>query len=502
MNDIELIRQWRNSPIAFIRDVWGFTPQPLLPEYEERIKTCDLGEVTVEWFVLKTRQEVYQEKLITWQQFLIVLAVERAVQKTGKARITVESGHGTGKSATLSMLILWFLFCFYNAQIPCTAPTSDQLFDVLWKEISIWLGRMPKEIKDKYEWQSSYVRIVESPETWFARAKTARREAPEALAGMHGDHVMFVIDEASGVPEEIFNTAEGALTSENILVVMISNHTRIVGYFHESHKSDKENWQCLSFDSEESPIVDKKFVARIEEKHGRDSDEFCIRVSGKAPREEAMDDKGWVPLLNESDIRETTDDSFLGYVRLGIDPAGEGKDKAAWAVRDQFKARIVHTEQKSTAKGIAHKSLTLMTEYNVDHPSTYLDNFGEGANVGMEMAALTRQGIQAINVGDEAQDRETYENRRAEAFWRLRMWLRTGGEIFIDKELKDELLSIRYRRNPSGKIQIMGKVEMKREGLKSPNKADALALTFLDEWTDKIDNRPLIRDTSAGRLGE
>lgn len=482
MDDVELIRQWQISPLAFIKDVWGLTPQPLQPEYREKIKTAPLESVTVEWFVPLTRKELVDGKHITWQQFLVALAVERAVQKTGKPRISVESGHGTGKSAILAMLILWYLFCFLNAQVPCTAPTSDQLFDVLWKEISIWMSRMPKPIKDKYEWQSAYVRITESPETWFARAKTARREAPEALAGMHGDHVMFVIDEASGVPEEIYNTAEGALTSENILVLMISNHTRIVGYFHESHRSDKANWQTLSFDSRESPIVDHSFIQRITDKHGEDSDEFRIRVAGKAPREEAMDDKGWVPLLNEADIRTTTNDSFVGPVRMGVDAAGEGKDKASWCVRDQFKGRIVHTEKKSTPKSMAQKTITLLTEFGVHGSNTWLDNFGEGANVGMEIALITRDGINPINVGDEPDDKEMFANKRAEAFWRLRMWLRTGGEIFIDKELKDELLSLRYKRDLQGRIQIMGKVEMKREGLKSPDKADSLMLTFISEW--------------------
>ena len=108
------------------------------------------------------------------------------------------------------------------------------MYDVLWKELVKWLKLMPEQIQGLYEWSNTYIRVKERPETWFARAKTARKEAPEALAGVHGDYVMFVIDEASGVPEEIFNTAEGALTSSDILVIMISNPTRLIGYFYEA----------------------------------------------------------------------------------------------------------------------------------------------------------------------------------------------------------------------------------------------------------------------------
>jgi hypothetical protein len=183
------------------------------------------------------------------------------------------------------------------------------MYDVLWKEIAKWLNCMPEPIQKKFEWSTSYVRVTEKPETWFARAKTARKETPEALAGVHGDYVMFLIDEASGVPEEVYNVAEGALTGENVLVVMISNPTRTTGYFYESHRPNNKLWHGLHFNSLDSPIVDNEFVQRIKEKHGDDSDEYRIRVMGDFPRIEGLDDRGYSPLFVEADLKEaeTTD---------------------------------------------------------------------------------------------------------------------------------------------------------------------------------------------------
>lgn len=97
-------------------------------------------------------------------------------------RISIRAGHGIGKSTAFAWLIIWFLFSFYNAQVPCTAPTSDQMHDVLWKEVKKWLDIMPDDFSRLFDWSNGYIRIVESPETWFARAKTARKESPEALA--------------------------------------------------------------------------------------------------------------------------------------------------------------------------------------------------------------------------------------------------------------------------------------------------------------------------------
>ena len=196
MNDEikSLLKIWQISPKAFIEDVWKLTVQ-------------------------RDNTKFVKGKNITWQQDDILEAIEKAVNNKALKRIAVKSGHGIGKSTTLAWIILWFLFTHPDAQIPCTAPTENQMYDVLWKEISKWLKLMPQEIQEMYEWSNTYIRIRERPETWFARAKTARKEAPEALAGVHGDWVLFVIDEASGVPEEIFNTAEGALTNKDILVI-------------------------------------------------------------------------------------------------------------------------------------------------------------------------------------------------------------------------------------------------------------------------------------------
>jgi len=413
---------------------------------------------------------------------LILLAVERAIQKTTKPRISVESGHGIGKSSTLSWLMLWYLFCYKNAQIPCTAPTAPLMKDILWKEVALWLGRMPNKASDKYEWSNEYVRIAESPETWFARARTGKKENPEALAGMHADYMLYLVDEASGVAEAVFNTGEGALTGEHFIFVMISNHTRNVGYFHDSHKSDKKNWQTLSFDSRDSPIVEDGYVERIRDKHGEDSDEFRIRVMGKGPKEGAIDDEGYVQLFKEADINEAVSKEFIGKKRMGVDPAGQGSDTAEWVVRDEFKARIVATEKKSTPKTIAQKTLTLMHAYKIKPEEVFVDNFGVGADAIQEIALVGKK-VVGVNVGHQPIDKDEkklYLNLRAKAFMAVKKWFRSGGEV-VNKPEWMELLTIFFRRELTDKISIMGKKKMKKKGYSSPNKADALMLTFVQD---------------------
>ena len=163
----------------------------------------------------------------------------------------------------MAMLILRFLFCFMDSQVPCTAPTKTQMYDVLWKEIAIWLDRMPDEFQALYERSRDYVRMVERKDVWFARARTADKENPEAIAGIHAEHVMIMADEASGVCDEVFEVAKGALTNKNVLFIMISNPTRISGYFYRSHNVLKDSFKTFAFSCVESPIVDYGFVEEI-----------------------------------------------------------------------------------------------------------------------------------------------------------------------------------------------------------------------------------------------
>lgn len=453
----ERLQQYKTDPFAFVQDMWGLTQQA------------------------GTKRDGFIEgRSLTWQQVKIFESVKNAMLDNAPRRIVIRSGHGIGKSSTMAMLILWFLFSFYDSQVGCTAPTSDQMYDVLWKEISKWLSKMPDPVKGIYEWSTSHIRIRERPETWFARAKTARKENPEALAGLHGEHVLLIVDEASGVPEEIYRTAEGSLTNRNILVIMISNPTRLTGYFYDAFNKDKPNWQCLAFSSMDSPIVDTQYVDRIRDKYGADSDEYRVRVLGEFPKAEMVDDKGYVPLITEADLHYTSNREIVGIPYMGIDPSGEGNDKTVWVVRDMVKAFVAGREDISSPMSIAQKTLTIMREFNIDPSRIYLDNFGAGANVAMHlMEAGVR--INPVNVGHEAADKVQYLNKRAECYWRLREWLRTGQEL-VSNDAWDQLLGIRYRSNLKGQLQIMPKDQMKKDyGLASPDVADALSLTFWEE---------------------
>ena len=214
---------------------------------------------------------------------------------------------------------------------------------------------------------------------------------------------------------------------------------------------------------------------------------FNILYENVFPAADMINDKGYVPLINESDLIIIPPQDFVGKLRMGIDPAGEGNDETIWVVRDRFKARVVGREAISKPSGIAAKTMTLMTLLKIPQEEIDVDAFGEGFKTVHE---LSKEGIivNAHNVGDpceDIEDEEIYLNKRAMAYWALREWLKKGC-MLMDGGDWAELLDIMFKAQARRKIQIIGKAELLKNGIVSPNTADALMLTFIRKESDYL----------------
>lgn len=463
----QTIGKCQESPIFFIECCWGLTPQILICDKEHK------------HIFLSCYSEFQKDKNITWQQAEVLRALEDAVANNGSRRISVASGNNIGKSCLAAWCILWFLLTNKQAQVSVTSPSQSQLYDVLWKEAKLWLDKMTPGLRAFYDWSQTHIRMLPSPNTWFARAATARKETPEAFSGIHGESVFLIAEEASGIDDVIYTTAEGTLASPNSLVLLISNPLRTEGYFYETFTKNNKYWRNFNFSSAESPIVPESFI-EIKAADGIDSDAYKIFVLGQFPDVMGIDEQGWLPLFHPNEIRQVPDDGKLLSARMGVDPAGEGSNESIWVARDQFRAKIVSVEKFSSDKSVAERTITLMGHYGTNESNVIIDNFGRGANVSQEIALAEQHfKISAVNVGGPSSDPKSYLNLRAEAYLRLRDWIRSGGELVRNEKWK-QLLDIRYKRNLSGKYQIISKLELQKRGIKSPDAADALALTFVD----------------------
>lgn len=482
----------------FIEKMWGLIPQPIKPEFEDFVKLCiDTGQYT------KVKKDHFQRFIkfehITWQQFLILSAYQRALDKKDKKEISTVSGHGIGKSASLAWIIFHFLFAYEDSNIACTAPSADQMFDVLWKEASKWHGRMKlKNIKNWFEITSDKITVCGREKQWWAKAKTASKDKPEALSGVHSDDVLFLVDEASAVADIIYENGLGSLTNENYVFIMISNGTKDNGLFYRSHNDEDESslYQHLQFSSEDSPVVDPGFCAKILKKAGgdRDDDLYRVRVRGLFPKQGSIENKNYFRLVKTSYLNEVDDEQFYEWdpekTVLGIDPSGKGKDRTTWVLRDNFRAKLIGTEKISNELSIARKTFSFLSFYNIIGCPIVIDNFGKGANVGLKIIEVSGMAnfaefIYGVNVGDKlTHPRLKYKfyNLRAYYFDLMNEWLIWGGEVVKDKIFREEIPSLLYTYDENEIIRMIPKrlfrTDKDFKQLKSPNAWDALMLTF------------------------
>ena len=182
---------------------------------------------------------------------------------------TVRSGHGVGKSAVEAWVVIWFICTHPFPKIPCTAPTQHQLFDILWAEVSKWI-RNNRALRNELIWTKEKLYMRGYPEEWFAVARTASK--PDALQGFHAEHLLYIIDEASGVDDKIFEPVLGALSTPGARLLMCGNPTQLSGFFYESHNKNRASYSTFHIDGRNSGRVRQDYVDMIIRMYGEDSD--------------------------------------------------------------------------------------------------------------------------------------------------------------------------------------------------------------------------------------
>jgi hypothetical protein len=435
---IEFIKLYRNDPVKFVKEVLGVEPDE-------------------------------------WQQdFLTAVA-------TGERKISIRSGHGVGKSTTASWAMLWFLLTRYPVKVVVTAPTSAQLYDALFAELKRWVKELPKPVQELLDVKQERIELKASATEAFISARTSRAEQPEALQGVHSDNVMLVADEASGVPEAVFEAAAGSMSGHNALTILLGNPVRSSGFFFDTHNRLKDEWWTKRVSCVDSKRVSTEYVNDMKSRYGEESNAFRIRVLGEFPR---SDDDTIIPmdLLESAKHRDTRayEDAPIVW---GLDVARFGSDSSVLCKRQ---SNVVHTLERWRNLDLMQLTGAVVSQYEAcDHknrPTEILvDSIGLGAGVVDRLRELNLP-ARGINVSESPAMGGTYLNLRAELWHKAKAWLeKRDCKIPNNEDLIGELATVRYTFTSNGKIKIESKDDIRRRGLKSPDMADAFVLTFASD---------------------
>jgi hypothetical protein len=426
-----------------------------------------------------------------WQKRILVTIGEllkQGVDRETAIQMAVASGHGIGKSALVSWLVKWALETHEDTKGVVTANTEAQLRTKTWPELAKWHGLSITKHWFKFTATALHSVDPEHEKTWRVDAIPWSDTNTEAFAGLHneGKRILLIFDEASAIADKVWEVAEGALTDSNteIIWAAFGNPTRNTGRFRECFGRFAHRWDHRQIDSRSVEGTNKAQLDAWVADYGEDSDFVRVRVKGTFPVAGSMQ---FIP----SDVVEaaaTRDAACYPHdpVVMGVDVARFGEDEAVIRTRRGRDAR--------TRKPIHIRSADLMTlvgrvtseiaalraiGWNVD--MIFVDQTGVGAGV---VDRLRQLGYVVMGVDNgskpdtKAVDGEAVANKAAEQWAQMRSWLKTGGAIDDDSDLRGQLEGREYGYNQHNEIVLEKKDDMKKRGLSSPDRADALALTF------------------------
>lgn len=397
-------------------------------------------------------------------------------------REAIASGHGIGKSAFTAWVILWIMSTRPHAKGIVTANTGDQLRTKTWAEVGKWRSRCIVGHWFEYNNGKGSMSLYhkDHSESWRVDAQTCREENSEAFAGLHSasSTPFYIFDEASAVPDSIWEVAEGGLTDGEPMFFVFGNPTRNSGKFKECFTRQAHRWNTRQIDSRTAKMTNKKLLAQWKEDWGEDSDFFRVRVLGKFPRGGDMQffPSDIVLESQKRDPRYMPDDPLI----CGIDYARGGEDKCVIQFRRGFdaKSETVYTikgEDSRDSMVVASKIVNLFHRMQPD--AVFGDVGSMGGPINDRLRGLGWH-VMDVGFGHKADDELHYHNKTSEMCGRLLEWMQKGGAIQDNDELERELVGREFQHDSKDRLQIESKKDFKKRLGYSPDWKDALLLTF------------------------
>ncbi len=460
----------------------------------------------------------------------------------------VSSGTARGKDFVAAVAALCFLYLtprfegeklIANTKVALTAPTGRQVDVIMIPEISrlfraagVLPGRLLAHgIKTDYD-------------EWFLTGFKSDENNTEAWSGFHAVNTMFIVTEASGLSEAVFNAIEGNLQGNSRLLLVFNPNTT-TGYAARAMKSERfktfrlnslnaENvitksdiipgqvnyeWVRDKVETWTAPISDTEYDEgegdfRWEGKCYRPNDLFRVKVLGMFPKvsEDVLIPFEWIEKANKN----WHSLQAIGYkpdepLRLGVDVAGMGRDDSALCPRygdyvpcfelHQSSGQADHMHVAGMVARYLKAGRTWQDEWTA---KAFIDTIGEGAGVYSRLLEMGMKNVYSckFSVGarhlTDCSKQYTFANMRAYLHWCIRDWLNpkngTGAALPPNELLTEELTETRWKFQSNGAIIIEPKEDIKKRIKRSPDFMDALANTFYPHDSIGATDEQILRD--------
>lgn len=400
----------------------------------------------------------------------------------------ISAGHGVGKSAEVAWAILWGISTHEDTRGVVTANTDTQLRTKTWAELAKWFQLFIA--KDLFQLTATAIYIKDDKErekSWRIDQIPWSKERTEAFAGLHnqGKRLLVIFDEASAIDDSIWEVTEGALTDAKTQIIWLryGNGTRTTGRFFKNCTTPKRN-HAARVDSREVRFSNKKQIQDWIDEYGEDSDFVRVRVKGMFPRA-GYSNYISPELVTQARRRRIDPTTFQSFQKImAVDPARYGDDFSVITVRQGLKVLYQVALSGFDGPDLASRIFEIVRKEPGISCIAY-DAIGNGAD--LDSALRRMPGLPyliAVQWGQPAKDDKQYFNQRSECWGKMRDFLEHG-QIPDDDDLADQLTSLDYGYDGRFRVQLQSKKDAKKNGVKSPDRADSLALTFIPELIDR-----------------
>lgn len=411
-------------------------------------------------------------------------------------RVAVKACHASSKTFTAAEAVLWFVTAYPNGMVITTAPTWKQVEEVLWREIA----NAAQTGSLRYRGLHSTKLHGGAPDNFAIGISTNQAVR---FQGFHADEMLVVIDEAPGVKPDIWEAIEGVRSGGNVRMLCLGNPTTVGGPFYDAFTKHRDIWKLHTISAFDTPNLEGLTIEDLEvmteeeldhaerlylcrrrwvlEKYrewGEGHGLWYGRVLGQFPpqSEQALISLTWLENAKQRSETPMEHGEPKRLFNAGIDVAGPGRNETVCLIR-----KGNHIVDMETWRGIEARGpvVNMLNRYAADLDFVCVDNVGMGFYFAQHLMDKNFN-VWGVNVGDPAYDKTQFFNLKAELLWGLRLRFKDG-EIsgLTDEETIQQLASLQIKRwNEKGQLEMETKKEMSERGLESPDRADALMLSY------------------------
>jgi len=396
--------------------------------------------------------------------------------------ISISSGHGAAKTALMAWINYWFMSCRAHPQVVVTANTESQLITRTWRELAKWHKLAAN--REWFDWTATSFYLKAHPETWKANAIPWSEHNTEAFAGFHEENMLVQFDEASKISDKIWEVTDGIFTTKKNIWIVAGNGTRNVGRFYDCfHKLKAKPWHTWTIDSRTCQAANSEYLNRLIEQYGgEDTDQARVRVRGLFPKTATRQ------LISTDAVEKCQKHEAEGYEFMpkvmGVDVARFGENSSTICIRQGRKVYPIEVLPKMDLMQTAHHVAEVIKR---ERPlQVFVDGSGIGAGVVDRLRQLNFPVVD-VNGGNSSLN-PRFLNKRVESWWETKEAIESGLELPKDQQLKEELTCIEYDFTDKGRIRLDRKSDIMDKYGFSPDRADALVLTYAYPVADFSDS--------------